>query len=95
MPEPPGKGTQARKSLARKSMNMLEKGMADLCDFAQNQWVTLPKPLVVDSGAGETVLPADWLQSHPTKESAGSKSGEYYTTADGSKVCTMKDKRRS
>ena len=69
-----------------KSLNILEKGTSDLCDFAQKQWVTLPKPLVVDSGAGETVIPAEWLQSHPTKESAGSRSGEYYTTADGSKV---------
>lgn len=86
VPEHPTEVAQARMILPSKSLNMLEKGTSDLCDFAQKQWVTLLKPFVVDSGAGETVLPADELQSHPTKESAGSWSGEYYITADGSKL---------
>ena len=54
--------------------------------MTQSDWVPLPKPLVVDSGAGETVMPSDWLPAHPVTESAGSKNNEYYTTADGSKV---------
>ena len=40
----------------------------------------------MDSGAGETVKPVDWLPAHPVKESSGSQNNEYYTTADGSKV---------
>ena len=40
----------------------------------------------VDSGAGETVVPVDWLTSHPLTESDGSRANDFYTTADGSKV---------
>ena len=69
-----------------KLVSILERGSGEICEMAQSDWVPLPKPLVVDSGAGETVMPADWLPAHPTNESAGSKKNEYYTTADGSKV---------
>ena len=44
----------------------------------------LPKPLVVDSGSGETVMPVDWLTSHPLTESDGSRANDFYTAADGS-----------
>ena len=69
-----------------KLVNVLEKGNRELHEVSQSDWVALPKPIVVDSGAGETVMPADWLPAHPVKESPGSQSNEYYTTADGSKV---------
>ena len=42
----------------------------------------MQKPLVVDSGAGETVMPVDWLTNHPL---TGSRANDFYTTADGSK----------
>ena len=67
-------------------MNVLEKGNRELHKVSQSDWVPLPKPIVVDSGAGETVMPVDWLPAHPVRESSGSKKNEYYTTADGSKV---------
>ena len=55
--------------------------------FNKNTWAPLPKPLVVDSGAGETVMPVDWLtRSHPLTEPDGSRANDFYTTADGSKV---------
>ena len=62
-------------------INFFKKGNTDLCELQQNTWAPLPKPLVVDSGAGETVLPVDWLTSHRLTESDGSRG-----TADGSKV---------
>ena len=34
----------------------------------------------------ETVMPVDWLTSHPLTESAGSIANDFYTTADGSNV---------
>ena len=67
-------------------INFFEKGNTDLCELQQNTLAPLPKPLVVDSGAGETVMPVDWLTSHPLTESDGSRANDFYTTADGSKV---------
>ena len=73
-------------SLTDADINFFEKGNTDLCELQQNTWAPLPKPLVVDSGAGETVMPVDWLTSHPLTESDGSRANDFYTTADGSKV---------
>ena len=63
-----------------------EKGNTDLCELQQSTWAPLPKPLVVDSGAGETVMPKDWLTNRPLTESDGSRANDFYTRADGSKV---------
>ena len=73
-------------SLTDADINFFEKGSTDLCELEQNTWAPLPKPLVVDSGAGETVMPVDWLTNHPLTESDGSRANDFYTTADGSKV---------
>ena len=61
-------------SLTDADINFFEKGNADLCELQQNTWAPLPKLLVVDSGAGETVMPVDWLTSHPLTESDGSRA---------------------
>ena len=73
-------------SLAGANINFFEKGNGDLCELQQNTWAPLPKPLVVDSGAGETVMPVDWLTNHPLTESDGSRANDFYTTADGGNV---------
>ena len=73
-------------SLTDADINFFEKGTTDLCELQQNTWAPLPKPLVVDSGAGETVMPVDWLTNHPLTESDGSRANDFYITADGSKV---------
>ena len=67
-------------------INFFENGNTDLCELQQNTWGPLPKPLVVDSGAGETIMPVDWLTSHSLTESDVSRANDFYTTADGSKV---------
>ena len=69
-----------------RDLTILEKGGLDVCKFEQNEGIRLPKPIVVDSGAGETVIPEDWLPAHETKTSPGSLKNEYYMTADGGKV---------
>ena len=46
----------------------------------------MPQPLVVDSGAPETVIPRTWFPNHKKAESEGSKRGVFCTTADGSTV---------
>ena len=47
-------------SLTAADINFFEKG-----ELQQNTWAPLPKALVVDSGAGETVIPVDWLTKSP------------------------------
>ena len=81
-------GTQWKRTrilTIKKPSVCFEKGNTDLCELQQNTWAP-PKPLVVDSGAGETVMPVDWLTSHPLTESDGSRANDFYPTADGSKV---------
>lgn len=83
----------AQERMQDRGMHLFEKANLELCEFAQTEWVPLPKPLVVDSGAGETVIPNDCLPQHPTKASVGSNSDDYYTTADGTKVYNEGEKR--
>ncbi len=47
------------------------------------KWLPLPHPMVIDSGAAVTVMPKTWCMEHETKQSAASKAGDFYTTADG------------
>ena len=46
-------------SLTDADINFFEKGNKDLFELQQNTRAPLPKPLVVDAGAGETVMPVD------------------------------------
>ena len=46
----------------------------------------MKQPLIIDSGAAETVLPNTWFTEYPLKESEGLKEGRWYTTADGSPI---------
>ena len=67
-----------------KELSLFEMG--ELNNFDNQEWRPLPKPMVVDSGAGETVLPSSWLPEHCTEESVGSKNNNYYVTANGDKI---------
>ena len=78
----PSKKTSVRFSSLRDADQFLREGQYGLVRI----WAPLPKPLVVDSGAGETVMPVDWLTSHPLTESEGSRANYFYTTADGNIV---------
>ena len=49
-------------------------------------WEFMPYPLVVDSGAAETVIPLEWFSDHKLYESEGSKSGMVYTAANGGEL---------
>ena len=80
------KQSRNQRKRASVTLGLFERGNVELCEMSHSQWAPLPQPLVVDSGAGETVIPSEWLPAHPTRESAGSRSNEYYTTADGNKV---------
>ena len=52
-------------------LGLLECGGHDLLNMEQRDWEPLPKRLVNDSGAGETVIPKRWLPAHPIQQSPG------------------------
>ena len=56
-----------------------------LCEMS-SEWTPMPQPLVVDSGAAETVIPRTLFPYHKTVESEASMRGVLYTTADSSTV---------
>ena len=70
----------------------IEKGSTDLCELQQTTWARLPKSLVVDSGAGETVMHAGWLTNHPLTESDVSRDNVFFTQQPMVAKCIMKDK---
>ena len=49
-------------------------------------WVPMPKPLVIDSGAAETVLPDTWFQNYPIIEGPEMKAEQSYVCADGTEI---------
>ena len=50
----------------------------ELNNVDKKNWEFMPYPLVVDSGAAETVIPSDWFTDHKLYELMGSKSGMIY-----------------
>ena len=46
----------------------------------------MPRPLVVDSGAAETVIPRTRFQTTRQQNQKGPQRGVFYTMADGSTV---------
>ena len=53
---------------------------------ADDDWARFPEPLVVDSGASATVLPAKWFHNYKKRESEGSKQGEWWRAANNTKI---------
>ena len=67
-------------------MEVHKGGGTGLNEIEQSEWEPLPRPLVVDSGAGETVLPETWCKAYALEKSIGSEANDFYTTADGTPV---------
>lgn len=53
-----------------------------------DEWSQMPQPLVIDSGASETVLPQDWFTEHPLDTNT-KKFGKPYTSASNHTVYNM------
>ena len=61
-----------------RSLNMLEKHEEKNIDnVSEDAWEAMPRPLVIDSGAAETVITAEWFPLHDVQESHGYKRGVY------------------
>ena len=50
------------------------------------EWRLMPRPLVIDSGAADTVLPTDWFTEHELKEMEESRGGQFYVCAGGREI---------
>ena len=62
-------------------VNLFERNSGkDLNNIEQSEWCPFPKPLVVDSGAGETVMPKSWFVAHEIRDSPESLAKYVYTT---------------
>ena len=69
------------------SINYLEKSDEKMLGgLVGDDWTELPQPLVIDSGAAETVIPSDWCANYPTRTSTGQQQGRYYTAANGEPI---------
>ena len=64
----------------RKMLCKLQRGMKQI-------------EIVIDSGAAESVIPADLLPGHPIAENAASLAGERYLTADGKQIPNRGEQR--
>ena len=50
------------------------------------EWKLMPRPLVIDSRAAETVLPTDWFTGHELEETEESRGGQFYVCAGGKEI---------
>ena len=57
---PPTSEVYVFSSLTDADINFFERGEYGPVRLQQNTWAPFPKPLVVDSGSGETVMPVDF-----------------------------------
>ena len=64
----------------------LEKGKMLGSTEEGEEWKLMPRPLVIDSGAAETVLPVDWFTEHKLRETQESRGGQFYVCAGGKEI---------
>ena len=75
------------KPKASEGMNVLTRHSGKTLNaLGQDMWQAFKEPLIIDSGAAETVIPIGWAENYAMIESPGSKIGEFYQTADGTPI---------
>ena len=62
---------------------LLEGSKKGLHNVGESKWTKFPEPLIIDSGAAETVLPKTWFLDYECRESAGSRNGQHYSFSLG------------
>ena len=50
------------------------------------EWKNMPFPMLVDSGAADTILPSSWFNDHKMVDSEGSLQGAFYMSAAGQPI---------
>ena len=93
--EPPGETSPTThwRWWAEREVNVLTKHIPGSLNALENNiWQSFNEPLIIDSGAAETVIPLGWATNYEMKESEGSKTGEFYQTADGTPIYNQGEK---
>ena len=57
-----------------------------VCNMTGSKWESLPYPIIVDSGACASVMPAGWCEHVPLRETPQSQAGEFFRAANGQKI---------
>ena len=57
-----------------------------VCKMSGDPWESMPYPIIVDSGASASVMPASWCAHSKVHETEASRKGLYYTAANGHKI---------
>ena len=57
-----------------------------ICNMTGQAWESFPFPIIIDSGACASVMPASWCDHVPLQEIPQSKAGDYYRAANGNKI---------
>ena len=57
-----------------------------ISELDKDSWSRLPQDLVIDSGAGESVMPVDWCPHYVTVAGQAKQDGDYYTAANGEPI---------
>ena len=58
---------------------------------SHNVWTKLPTPIIADSGACDSVMPAEWADNYPAERS-GREGVTSYVAANGEKVPNLGEK---
>ena len=57
-----------------------------VCNMTGQGWEKLPFPVIVDSGACASVMPTNWCEHIPIRNTKGSEAGEFFRAANGVKI---------
>ena len=57
-----------------------------VCNMTGMKWEFPPFPIIVDSGACASVMPQNWCEHVPIRETQQSMVGEYFRAANGQNI---------
>jgi len=57
-----------------------------VCNMAECKWELLPYPIIVDYGACASVMPINWCEHVPLRETPQSQAGGFFRAANGQTI---------
>ena len=62
------------------------------CNMTGMEWESFPFTIIVDSGACASVMPQDWCEHVPIRDTKQSIAGEYFRAPNGQKIHNQGEK---
>ena len=62
---------------------------AETIAAVSDEWAPLPRPLIIDSGAGASVMPVTWCSNYKLEDTDLSKAGTTYQAANGEPITNL------